>query len=110
MNLNYPKIFDRRCGTQCLNSITVVNLETDDAIRLESKLFCSVVISYFRALRQARTPVAGLKAATEGSLQIPVAAVGVGSTVASDSALRSAGTLMSPVRAPPSAPRPDGEP
>ncbi|GFN93719.1 hypothetical protein PoB_002022500 [Plakobranchus ocellatus] len=35
---------------------------------------------------------------------------GVGGTVASDSALRSAGTLLSRVRALPSASRPDGEP
>ncbi|GFO01598.1 hypothetical protein PoB_002810300, partial [Plakobranchus ocellatus] len=35
---------------------------------------------------------------------------GVGGTVACESALRSAGTLLSRVRAPPSAPRPDREP
>ncbi|GFN91784.1 hypothetical protein PoB_001829000 [Plakobranchus ocellatus] len=35
---------------------------------------------------------------------------GVGGTVACESALRSAGTLLSRVRAPPSAPRPDGGP
>ncbi|GFO20027.1 hypothetical protein PoB_004653200 [Plakobranchus ocellatus] len=35
---------------------------------------------------------------------------GVDGTVASESALRSAGTLLSWVRAPPSAPRPDGGP
>ncbi|GFO08026.1 hypothetical protein PoB_003453100 [Plakobranchus ocellatus] len=35
---------------------------------------------------------------------------GVGGTVASDSALRSAGTLLSRVRAPTSATRPDGGP
>ncbi|GFN98401.1 hypothetical protein PoB_002490700 [Plakobranchus ocellatus] len=35
---------------------------------------------------------------------------GVDSTVASESALRSAGTLLSRVRAPPPAPWPDGEP
>ncbi|GFO08010.1 hypothetical protein PoB_003451500 [Plakobranchus ocellatus] len=35
---------------------------------------------------------------------------GVGGTVASESALRSAGTLLSRVRAPPSAPWPDGGP
>ncbi|GFO02084.1 hypothetical protein PoB_002858900 [Plakobranchus ocellatus] len=35
---------------------------------------------------------------------------GVGGTVASESALRSAGTLLSRVRAPPPAPWPDGGP
>ncbi|GFO39711.1 hypothetical protein PoB_006621600 [Plakobranchus ocellatus] len=35
---------------------------------------------------------------------------GVGGTVACESALRSAGTFLSRVRAPPSAPRPDGGP
>ncbi|GFO28535.1 hypothetical protein PoB_005504000 [Plakobranchus ocellatus] len=35
---------------------------------------------------------------------------GVGGSVASDFALRSAGTLLSRVRAPPLAPWPDGEP
>ncbi|GFO28583.1 hypothetical protein PoB_005508800, partial [Plakobranchus ocellatus] len=35
---------------------------------------------------------------------------GVGGTVASESALRSAGTLLSRVRAPPTAPWPDGGP
>ncbi|GFN91509.1 hypothetical protein PoB_001801500 [Plakobranchus ocellatus] len=35
---------------------------------------------------------------------------GVGGTVASESALRSAGTLLSRVRSPPPAPWPDGEP
>ncbi|GFO30507.1 hypothetical protein PoB_005701200 [Plakobranchus ocellatus] len=35
---------------------------------------------------------------------------GVSSTVISESALRSAGTLLPRVRAPPSAPRPDGGP
>ncbi|GFO30809.1 hypothetical protein PoB_005731400 [Plakobranchus ocellatus] len=35
---------------------------------------------------------------------------GVGGTVACESILRSAGTLLSRVRAPPSAPRPDGGP
>ncbi|GFO03174.1 hypothetical protein PoB_002967900 [Plakobranchus ocellatus] len=35
---------------------------------------------------------------------------GVGGSVVSESALRSAGTLLSPVRAPPLAPCPDGGP
>ncbi|GFN80391.1 hypothetical protein PoB_000689700 [Plakobranchus ocellatus] len=38
------------------------------------------------------------------------AAGSVGGTVACESALRSAGTLLPRVRAPPSAPRPDGGP
>ncbi|GFO15839.1 hypothetical protein PoB_004234400 [Plakobranchus ocellatus] len=41
---------------------------------------------------------------------LPSDGVGVGGTVACESALRSAGTLMSRVRASPSAPRPDGGP
>ncbi|GFO01610.1 hypothetical protein PoB_002811500 [Plakobranchus ocellatus] len=41
---------------------------------------------------------------------VKLAKRGVGGTVDSESALRSAGTLLLRVRAPPSAPRPDGGP
>ncbi|GFO05942.1 hypothetical protein PoB_003244700 [Plakobranchus ocellatus] len=44
----------------------------------------------------------------DASHVLPVYLGGVGDTVACESALRSAGTLLSRVRAPPSAPRPDG--
>ncbi|GFO28061.1 hypothetical protein PoB_005456600 [Plakobranchus ocellatus] len=44
------------------------------------------------------------------SLVITVLIGGVGGTVARESALRSAGTLLSQVRAPPPAPLPDGGP
>ncbi|GFO15894.1 hypothetical protein PoB_004239900 [Plakobranchus ocellatus] len=68
--------------------------------------------------------MAGLEPTTEGSLQISrrthkppchrcperACAWGVGGTVAYESALRSAGTLLSRIRAPPSAPPPDGGP
>ncbi|GFN99367.1 hypothetical protein PoB_002587300 [Plakobranchus ocellatus] len=71
------------------------------------------MISDFQILHQARAPVTGVSTIVRPGVRRRFEHVtkrGVGGSVAIESALRSAGTHLSWVRAPPPAPWPDGGP
>ncbi|GFN89144.1 E3 ubiquitin-protein ligase trip12 [Plakobranchus ocellatus] len=74
-----------------------------DGITAKSNYRCDMVAQWL-----SNSPTEPVSVYLHDSVPITFVCGGVGGTVVCESALRSAGTLLSQVRAPPSAPRPDG--
>ncbi|GFO26214.1 hypothetical protein PoB_005271900 [Plakobranchus ocellatus] len=98
-------------ATNGFDAYNYINL-TDDYPFIRKRVTQSAIAYGFKPLTPNPTVIKDITLSPPPSA-IPLQSLegrGVGSTVACESALRSAGTLLSPVRAPPPAPWPDGGP